>query len=320
MSELIEEVRVILRSKQYSIRTEKAYLDWIRRFIRFHDYQHPKSMGKTEVEEFLSHLAANRKVSAATQNQALCGLVFLYKHVYDKGLEDMKYGFTKRERRLPTVLSVSELKKIIANLTGQHKILASLLYGSGLRINEALSLRIKDIDFSNKTIFVFRGKGKKDRYVFLPLSLCEQLKEQIEKVKWVHEKDVKAGYGNTSLPPSLHRKYGKALRDVAWQYVFISTTRCNHPYDGYICRHHLHESAFRKALRAAVIESDIDKRVTAHTFRHSFATTMLKSGADIKTVQELLGHKDLRTTEIYTHVIGDKFSGQTSPLDRLANE
>jgi integron integrase len=214
-------------------------------------------------------------------------------------------------------MSAPEVLKILQNLTGIHHLIASILYGAGLRINEALSLRVKDIDFDNGTIFVFRGKGQKDRVSLLPKSISDDLKVQISKVKRIHAKDVAQGYGLTSLPPSLHKKYGQTLKDIHWQYIFPSTTRCKHPHDNYFCRHHLHESSFRKQLRTAVVQAQISKRVTAHTFRHSFATEMLKNGADIRTLQELMGHSDIRTTELYTHVIGERFARNTSPLDKL---
>jgi integron integrase len=317
MSKYIEKVRHVIRVKQFSLRTEKAYIDWIKRFIRFNEKQHPDNMGEKEVERFLTHLAVKKEVSPATQNQALCALVFLYRHVVERELVDMKFGYTKKEKRIPTVISPKEVEAILFHLPSLHCLIASILFGCGLRINEALALRIKDINFEDNTVFIFRGKGKKDRYSILPLTLKEPLKKQIGKAKRIHERDLSEGYGKASVPKALHRKYKYAMQDTAWQYIFPSTSRCRHPYDGYICRHHLHETAFRKALRKAVLLSNVNKRVTSHTFRHSFATEMLKSSTDIRTLQELMGHSDIRTTEIYTHVVGDKFAGSTSPLDRL---
>ena len=317
MSPFIESVRTELRTKRYSLQTEKSYLTWIRSFIRFHDRKHPKDLGNAEIEQFLNHLAMNRQVSAATQNQALCALIFMYKHVIKCEIVGLKYSQTKKPRRMPTVLDTQEVGKIIGLMKGKYKLITAVLYGSGLRIHEALRLRIKDIDFANKTVFVFRGKGGKDRYTLLPQTLIEPLKQQIELSKQVHKKDVQDGYGLTSLPPSLIRKYGNAAKDSAWQYLFTSSTRCEHPHDGYVCRHHIHQSAYRKQLRKAVVNSGISKRITAHTFRHSFATQLLLNGADIRTVQDLLGHSDVRTTEIYTHVIGSRFNGTASPLDNL---
>lgn len=315
-SPFLESVRTEIRTRRYSLKTEKVYLNWIRGFILFNDKQHPKDMGNHEIERFLNHLAVNREVSAATQNQALCAIIFLYRHIIDRDISDLRFSFTKRERTMPTVLTHEEAKNIIAQLAGKYWLIASLLYGCGLRINEALKLRVKDLNLSNNTLFVFRGKGGKDRYTLLPKSLNEAMLKQIEYVRARHELDISQGFGFTSLPPSLIRKYRQSVKDISWQYVFPSTTRCVHPTDGYICRHHLHETTFRKQLRQAVLRCNITKRVKAHTFRHTFATQLLLNGSDIRTVQELLGHTDIRTTELYTHVIGSRFSHTTSPLDR----
>jgi len=272
-------------------------------------------MGNHEIERYLNHLAVNRQVSAATQNQALCAIIFLYRYIIIRDISNLRYSFTKREKAMPTVLTHEEARSIISNLTGKYCLIAGLLYGCGLRINEALKLRIKDINLSNNTLFIFRGKGRKDRYTLLPHSLKPAIESHILKVKQTHERDISDGFGLTSLPPALIRKYGCSAKDLSWQYLFISSTRCVHPYDGYVCRHHIHESTFRKKLRQAVIKCNITKRVTAHTFRHSFATQLLQNGTDIRTVQELLGHTDLKTTEIYTHVIGSRFSFTKSPMD-----
>ena len=315
-SPFLESVRTELRTRRYSLKTERVYLSWIKSFILFNDKKHPSEMANFEIERFLNHLAMNRGVSAATQNQALCAIIFLYRHVIIRDISGLKYSFTKRAQTVPTVLSHQEAKSIISNLTGTHWLIASILYGSGLRINEALKLRIKDVDLSNNTVFVHRGKGQKDRYSLLPTSLNSAIRKQIEKVKLIHKQDVSEGFGLTSLPPALIRKYGNAIKDLSWQYLFPSTTRCVHPHDGYVCRHHIHESAFRKQLRKAVVDTSVNKRVKAHTFRHSFATELLKNGTDIRTVQELLGHSDLKTTEIYTHVAGSRFSHTMSPVDR----
>lgn len=316
-SPFLETVRTELRTRRYSLKTEKVYLVWIKSFILFNDKRHPNEMGNREIERFLNHLAMNRQVSAATQNQALCAIIFLYRYIIKKDIQGLNYSFTKREQSIPTVLSHEEATSILTKMEGVHRLIASILYGSGLRINEALSLRVKDINFADGTLFVFRGKGKKDRYSILPKSLTQAISNQIDKVKSIHNKDLNEGYGFTSLPPALMRKYGNAIKDFSWQYLFPSTTRCIHPYDGYICRHHIHETAFRKQLRKAVVSADIGKRVKAHTFRHSFATELLRSGTDIRTVQELLGHTDLKTTEIYTHVVGSRFNQTVSPVDRL---
>ncbi|WP_462164171.1 integron integrase [Pseudoalteromonas xiamenensis] len=314
-SPFLETVRTELRTLRYSLKTEKVYLVWIKSFILFNDKRHPNEMGNREIERFFNHLAMNRQVSAATQNQALCAIIFLYRYIIKKDIQGLNYSFTKREQSIPTVLSHEEATSILTKMEGVHRLIASILYGSGLRINKALSLRVKDINFADGTLFVFRGKGKKDRYSILPKSLTQAISNQIDKVKSIHNKDLNEGYGFTSLPPALMRKYGNAIKDFSWQYLFPSTTRCIHPYDGYICRHHIHETTFRKQLRKAVVSADIGKRVKAHTFRHSFATELLRSGTDIRTVQELLGHTDLKTAEIYTHVVGSRFNQTVSPVD-----
>ncbi|WP_318478408.1 integron integrase [Photobacterium leiognathi] len=318
-SPFMQKVRMELRTHQYSLRTEKNYMYWIRLFIRFNDLKHPEDMGNHEIERFLNHLAVNRQVSVSTQNQALCAIIFLYRYVVRKEISNLKYHNAKLPKRLPTVLSNNEVTAIFNNLTGEYKLIAGILYGCGLRINEALSLRIKDINFESKSIFIFNGKGRKDRYTLLPNTIITPLKKQIEYVKRIHSDDLHHGYGTASVPTALYRKYQGALKLCGWQYIFPSKHRCTHPYDGYICRHHLHVSAFSKHLHRAAKLSQIDKRVTAHTFRHSFATRLLENGTDIRTVQELLGHTDIRTTEIYTHVVGNRRAGTKSPMDCLFN-
>lgn len=315
-SPFLESVRQEIRTKRYSIKTEKAYMGWIKQFILFNDKKHPEDMSNNEIERFLNNLAVNKQVSSATQNQALCALIFLYRHVIGREITDLKYSLTKKDKVIPTVLTHDEAMNIIGHIKGKYHLIASILYGCGLRINEALQLRIKDINLANSTLFVFRGKGRKDRYTLLPHSIHALIEEQMVLAKRVHQKDINDGFGLTSLPPSLIRKYRMAAKDFSWQYLFPSSTRCEHPYDGYICRHHIHETAFRKQLRQAVLQCNIPKQVKAHTFRHTFATQLLINGTDIRTVQELLGHCDLRTTELYTHVIGSRFSHTLSPLDR----
>lgn len=316
-SVFLEQVRTQLRTRHYSIQTEKTYLFWIRSFILFHDKRHPSTLSNPEIERFLNHLAMNRGVSASTQNQALCALIFMYRHVLNVAIEGLQYQFAKKPKGLPTVLSPHEVQLILAQLEGKYWLITALLYGCGLRINEALRLRIKDLDLHNQSLYVHRGKGAKDRYTLLPTKLLPHLEAQLQTIKVLHETDLQAGYGHTSLPPTLIKKYGNAIRSLAWQYLFPSSVRCIHPYDGYVCRHHLHPSAYGKNLRKAVQLSGVNKKVSAHTFRHSFATELLRSRTDIRTVQELLGHADLRTTEIYTHVIGQRHAGTHSPLDHL---
>lgn len=314
-SPFIESIRVVLRTKHYSLKTEKAYLHWIRRFIYFHGKRHPKDMGELEVEQFLTHLAIEVKVSPTTQNQALCAVIFMYRHVLEMDLTNMSFQFAKTPVRVPEVLSHKDAIAVIEKLQGVHKTIATLMYGGGFRISEVLKLRLKDFDFERSTIFIFRSKGQKDRVTLFPELAKDAIATQIKKVEGIHQKDINEGFGLTSLPSSLLRKYGKAATNLSWQYAFPSTTRCVHPYDGYVCRHHLHQTAFRKTLRKAVQETGILKRVTSHTFRHSFATRLLETGHDIRVVQELLGHDDVKTTQIYTHVLGKHKSGAISPMD-----
>jgi integron integrase len=317
-SVFLEQVRVCLRTKHYSIRTEKTYLHWIKRYILFHNKQHPRNLTSIELSQFLSYLAVTCKVSSSTQNQALCAIIFMYKHVLEMELGKFNFKFAKKPKPLPKVISPEESLAVLNQLKGVHQLIGYLLYGSGLRMNEALSLRVKDIDFYNQSIFVFQGKGKKDRVTLLPKFLIDRLRTQIEIVKQLHEQDLENGFGMTSLPPALVRKYKNSVKTLPWQYVFPSAKICKHPYDNYFCRHHLHHSTFSKSLTMATRSSGVMKRVTAHTFRHSFATRLLETGTDIRTVQELLGHEDLKTTQIYTHVLGNKNAGTLSPIDMLA--
>jgi integron integrase len=318
-SPFLEHVRACLRTKHYSIRTEKSYLHWIKRYILFHNKQHPKDLDSSHLSQFLSYLAVSAGVSANTQNQALCAIIFMYKHSLDVDLGKFTFQFAKKPKHLPVVLSPQQCADILSQLVGVYQLIGLLLYGSGLRMSEALRLRIKDIDFHNHSVFVYQGKGKKDRITLLPTTLINRLKEQVEVVKTLHIKDLENGYGMTSLPPSLVRKYKNTVSTLPWQYLFPSANICKHPYDQYFCRHHLHHSSFSRALTKATRASDVMKKVTAHTFRHSFATHLLESGTDIRTVQELLGHEDLKTTQIYTHVIGNKNAGTLSPVDMLSN-
>lgn len=316
-SPFLESIRHVLRTKHYSIQTEKAYLTWIKRFILFNQKRHPENMGEQEVSAFLTYLAVNRQVTSSTQNLALCSIVFMYKHMFSRELTLLDDTVrAKAPKRVPIVLSNEEALKVINLLNPPYNLMFSILYGSGLRKAELLRLRVKDIDFENKSIFVFRGKGKKDRVTLLPQALIPLIEAQIKTVEEVHNKDLTEGEGKTSLPSGLARKYPYAITDFKWQYLFPSRNRCQHPTDGYFCRHHLHWTALTKALRNAVLKSGIRKHITAHTFRHTFATQLLLSGSDIRTVQELLGHNDLKTTQIYTHVIGQHSSGTMSPIDR----
>lgn len=316
-SPFLESIRHIIRTMHYSIQTEKTYLLWIKRFILFNQKRHPKDMGEEEVSNFLTHLAVDRNVTSSTQNLALCSIVFMYKHVFQRELTLLAGTIrAKTPTRVPTVLSNDEAMAIIDELKPPYHLMFSILYGCGLRKAELLRLRIKDIDFTGNSIYIFRGKGAKDRMTLLPSTLIDPLKAQIAKVEHIHQKDLAEGQGKTSLPAGLARKYPYAITELKWQYIFPSVVRCQHPTDGYFCRHHLHWTALSKVLRKALIKTNIHKRVTAHTFRHSFATQLLLNGADIRTVQELLGHSDVKTTQIYTHVIGQHSSGILSPIDR----
>ena len=313
---LLDQVRDLIRLKHYSIRTEQAYLGWIRRFILFHHKRHPKEMGKTEIESFLTHLAVQENVAASTQNQAMSAILFLYRHVLKQDLgwlDDVTHA--KRPARLPVVLTVPEVQAVLARLDGQHWVMASLLYGSGLRLMECLRLRVKDLELTRRELIVRDGKGSKDRITLLPDKLIQPLQIQLERVKVIHQQDLQQGFGAVYLPDALERKYPNANREWAWQYVFPADKRSIDPRSGVERRHHLGETALQQAVRNAVRQSGIDKPASCHTLRHSFATHLLANGYDIRTVQELLGHKDVRTTMIYTHVLNRGGKGVRSPLD-----
>ncbi|MGB0867606.1 MAG: integron integrase, partial [Granulosicoccaceae bacterium] len=318
MSAFLEQCRVTMRAHNLAFATEKSYIHWIKRFILFNDKRHPDSMHTQEVERFLTHLAANRLCSSGTQSQALSALVFLYRKVLHRDLGTLgNFRLAKRSKRLPVVLSKSEIGLILQHMTGVDRLIASLLYGSGLRLTEALSLRIKDIDFHSCCIHVRFGKGAKDRVVTLANALHEPLERQIKQPVELHSADLASGYGLAPAPAALARKLGNALKATAWQYAFPSTTRCCIPGTDTVVRYHRHPDAVSKSLRAACRKSNLNKRVSCHTFRHSFATHLLLSGADIRTVQEQLGHSDLSTTEVYTHIINRGGRSVSSPFDTL---
>lgn len=314
---LLEQVRARLRVKHYSIRTERSYVDWIKRFIWFHGKRHPKDMGAPELEAYLSHLAVERNVSASTQNQAKSALLFLYKEVLGielSWLENVTQA--KAPKRLPVVLTQTEAQQVLMQLEGTLGLMAGLLYGSGLRLMECVRLRVKDVEFSRHEIVVREGKGNKDRVTMLPTSLAEPLRRHLDKVKALHTRDLAEGHGEVYLPNALARKYPKAGREWGWQYVFPSRVLSTDPRSGVVRRHHADEKALQRAMKKAVAEAGIVKPATPHSLRHSFATHLLTSGYDIRTVQELLGHKDVATTMIYTHVLNKGGRGVTSPLDR----
>ena len=314
---LLEQVVDHLRVKHYSLRTEKTYVDWIKRFIWFHGKRHPKEMGAPEVEAFLSHLAVERSVSASTQNQAKSALLFLYKEVLGIQLPWLdNVTQAKAAKRLPTVLTREEVQSVLARLDGTVWLIASLLYGSGMRIMECLRLRVKDVDFVRHEILVREGKGFKDRVTMLPATLVQPLKQHLERVKVLHDDDLAKGHGEVFMPMALDRKYPAAGTSWGWQYVFPSRNLSVDPYSGKVRRHHADEKAIQRAMKKAVTAAGIVKLATPHTLRHSFATHLLESGYDIRTVQELLGHSDVSTTMIYTHVLNKGGRGVISPLDK----
>ncbi|MFV9507592.1 MAG: integron integrase [Oscillochloridaceae bacterium umkhey_bin13] len=313
---LLDQVRAALRRKHYALRTEEAYVGWIRRFIHFHGIRHPREMGATEVSAFLTHLAMEREVAASTQNQALSALLFLYREVLLQPLsEDLTITYAKRPEYLPTVLSRDEARAVLAALSGTHHLMASLLYGSGLRLLECLRLRVKDLDFDQRQLMVRQGKGAKDRTTLLPDQLHAALRTQIAHVQSIHQQDLREGFGEVELPFALERKLPNAACELGWQYLFPASQRSKDPRSGTIRRHHLDESVLQKAVRRAAQQLQLPKRVTCHTFRHSFATHLLEAGYDIRTVQELLGHADVQTTMIYTHVLQRGPGAVRSPLD-----
>jgi len=311
---LRDALRNAIRTRGYSLRTDKTYWYWIRYFIRFHGKRHPREPGETEVRDFLTWLAVERNVAAAIQNQALNALVFLYRKVLETPLGDIGNVIrAKQPRRLPCVLSHHEALAVIAKLTAPYDLIASLMYGVGLRVSETARLRVKDLNFERSVITVRDGKGGKDRTTVLPSSLTEPLRQRIVLIQQAHGTDCTHQRVPVSLPFALARKYPNAGTSLQWQWLFPSDGYC-HDEVGTLVRHHLHPSAIQKAVRNAVLRTGLSKPASCHTFRHSFATELLKRGTDIRTVQELLGHKDLRTTQIYTHVLGQAFAGVQSPL------
>jgi integron integrase len=313
---LLDAVRAAIRLRHYSYRTEKAYVDWIRRFVQHHGRRHPRELGGTEVRDFLSHLASERQVSPATQAQALAALLFLYKRVMNVDLpwiDDVVRAH--RPKRLPTILTREEARQVIAQMSGVHRLIAGLLYGSGLRLLEALRLRVKDVDFYHRRILVRDGKGMKDRVSILSISAAGELQIHLKNVRLLHEHAIRRGFGGVELPHALNRKYPRAHLQWGWQYVFPAARPATDPRTGTWRRHHVHEESVQRHVRAAARAACIEKPVSPHTFRHSFATHLLETGYDIRTVQELLGHKDVSTTQIYTHVMAPGSNPVRSPLD-----
>ena len=313
---LLDQVRSKIRIKHYSIRTEETYIGWIKRFIFFHNKRHPLTMKEPEIESFLSHLSVERHVSASTQNQALSAIVFLYREVLEIQLSDkMKFSYAKKPKKLPVVLTREEISRLLPLIPIQWSLMGHLLYGTGMRLMEAVRLRVKDVDCAQHEIIIRSGKGNKDRITMLPDRLLNELKKQLEKAKGLHEKDLAEGFGAVYLPDALEKKYPNAAKSWGWQYVFPSGKRSIDPRSGIERRHHVYEKGMQRAMKQAVRDANITKPATPHTLRHSFATHLLDLGYDIRTVQELLGHKDVATTMIYTHVLNRGGKGVKSPLD-----
>ena len=315
---LMEQVREVLRYHHYAYRTEQTYCQWILRFIYFFGGKtHPRNLGVRDVERFLSDLAVKRGVSPSTQRQALNAIVFLYREVLDKPLDGKIAPIrAKKKPKTVTVLSKEEVSRFFRHIDGTHALMAKILYGSGLRLMECVRLRLKDIDFDRKRLKVL-GKGDKWRSTILASSVIPALQAHMERVKALHHADLEEGFGEVYLPPALARKYTQAARETMWQYLFPSKKRSIDPRSGTQRRHHVHESGLQKAVKLAAKRADIDKRVTSHTLRHSFATTMLENGVNIRVLQELMGHADVKTTEMYTHVMDKDISRLTSPLEGL---
>jgi integron integrase len=314
---LLDEVRSAIRLRHYSIRTEEAYVNVIRRFILYHNKRHPSEMGVDEIRQYLSHLATDEKVSASTQNVALSALLFLYRAVLVIDLPLIEgVERAKRPQRIPVVLTLEEVKRVLAQMTGTHHLMASLLYGAGLRLMECVRLRVKDLDFDYQQIIVRDGKGEKDRRTILPRPLIEPLQRHLARVRLQHEEDVLLGCGSVYLPYALERKYPKAATQWIWQYVFPAAKLSVDPRTGERRRHHASEDRLQKAVKRAIQVAGIEKRASCHTLRHSFATHLLEDGYDIRTIQELLGHADISTTMIYTHVLNKGGRGVRSPLER----
>lgn len=317
-SRLLASIRAAIRAHHYSHRTEEAYVGWVKRFVRFHGMRHPTRLGHREIREFLTDLAVRRRVSSSTQNQALSAILFLYKEVLRKDMNWIAGVVRARKpRRLPVVLSRGEVRTILAEMEGTARLMASLLYGAGLRLTECIELRVKDLDFERHQIHVRGGKGDRDRVTVLPRRLEPALRKQLAAVRALHRRDFRRGDVAATMPGALAEKYPNAGREWGWQYVFPASRLCVVPESGEPRRHHVHESVLQRAVKEAVRKSGIAKRATCHTFRHSFATHMLEAGYDIRTVQKLLGHRDVRTTMIYTHVLTGGELGVRSPVDSL---
>ena len=315
---IMDQVREVLRYHHYALRTEEVYVKWILAFIRFNGKQHPSELGKQEIEAFLSDMAVNKNYAASTQNVAFNSIIFLYKQVLDLPIaDDLDPIRSKKPVRLPVVLSEKEIVKVLSAMTGVRSLMARLMYGGGLRVMEVLRLRIQDIDFANGYLMIRDGKGSKDRTTLLAPSIVDDLKQHLESVRTLFEQDLELGVADVYLPNNLAKKYPNAGATWEWQYVFPSQKLSTDPRSGKIRRHHLDESGLQKGIRAAKNKVKIDKRVTSHTLRHSFATHLLGAGTNIRVVQRLLGHADVKTTEIYTHVLQENLGRVISPLEKI---
>ena len=314
---LLDQVRTVARLKHYSIKTEQAYVHWIKRYIFFHQKRHPAEMAEPEIRQFLSHLAVRLNVSASTQTVALSALLFLYRDVLKRSLPYIDHiERAKPSRHLPVVFTRAEVQTVLAHLSGTNLLLASLLYGAGLRLMEALRLRVKDVDFSQNQIVVRDGKGATDRITMLPATVKQALADHLRRINLLHQRDLQEGFGRVYLPTALERKYSNADKEWCWQYIFPSLKRSRDPRSGMERRHHTAPESLQRAVKSAIRLANISKNGSCHTFRHSFATHLLEGGYDIRTVQELLGHKDVRTTMIYTHVLNRGGRGVMSQLDK----
>ncbi len=320
MSELITQMQAALRARHYSRRTEEAYCHWVRRYVRFHRLRHPAELGDEEINAFLTHLAVDEHVSASTQTQALSALLFLYRQVLGLSVGELELVRANKPRRLPVVLTRAEVRRVLAGLEGEPGLVAALLYGSGLRLMEGLRLRVCDLDPGRGELLVRSGKGGRDRVTMLPRSLQPALEAQLARARVLHARDLAAGWGRVELPGALARKYPRAPWEWRWQWVFPQQRRWRNPETGDEGRHHLHETIVQRAVTAGVRRAGITKHATCHTLRHSFATHLLEDGYDIRTIQELLGHKDVRTTMIYVHVLNRGGHGVRSPIDDLVGE
>jgi integron integrase len=317
-SALLDNLRLTIRRKHYALSTEKSYVNWVYRFILFHNKKHPETLSEIHVTKYLNYLASNRNVAASTQNQALAAILFLYREVLDINLSWLEnLEFSQKPKRIPTVLSPSEIRDLLLFTPNQKRLVLSIMYGGGLRLNECLNLRTQDVDLHYKQILIRAPKGGTDRHTVLASKMLDQIHDQLLRVNSLHEADIKSGYGYVTLPNALNLKYKKDNRLLKWQFMFPSSKLSKDPRSGLVGRYHIDASQIQRCIKQATSKANITKRVTSHTFRHSFATHLLESGADIRTVQELLGHKDVKTTMIYTHVLSKGAGAVCSPFDTL---